>query len=264
MIESATFDTFRDRKNADANTVDRYILNNKSQSNPVATSFDNNSTIFQTIDQGSGVVSLYETVNNTLLYSQNFAYDLDTQDFGNRMAVNNNHVYIGLPKQQVPNSSILDKGLVAEFRKPLNTTSWTITRKPIMPVDTSKFKGVYLYNKKTNGLLTYLDYIDPIQGKIAGPAEQEISFKTSYDPAKYSNSTNATITALSNFKNPYDTNSTTPMTLGGAYWYDNHVGFIRIHASSFGTVQVYVCAATPCTGTPNSNVYDSGLINVNQ
>ena len=76
--------------------------------------------------------------------------------------------------------------------------------------------------------------------------------------------TNATIAALSNFKNPYNTNSTTPMTLGGAYWYDNHVGFIRIHASSFGTVQVYVCAATPCTGTPNSNIYDSGLINVNQ
>jgi len=25
-----------------------------------------------------------------------------------------------------------------------------------------------------------------------------------------------------------------------------------------------VCAATPCTGTPNSNIYDSGLINVNQ
>lgn len=76
--------------------------------------------------------------------------------------------------------------------------------------------------------------------------------------------TNATIAALSDFKNPYNTKSTTPMTLGGAYWYDNHVGFIRIHASSFGTVQVYVCAATPCTGTPNSNIYDSGLINVNQ
>jgi type IV pilus assembly protein PilA len=76
--------------------------------------------------------------------------------------------------------------------------------------------------------------------------------------------TNAAIKTLSDFKNPYDTNSTTPMTLGGAYWYDNHVGFIRIHASSHGIVQVYVCAATPCTGTPNANIYDSGPIDVNQ
>ena len=222
MVESVTFDIHRDRKNSDLTTADRYILDNKSQINPVATSFDNNSTIFQTIDQGSGVVSLYETVNNTLLYSQNFAYDLDTQDFGNRMAVNSNHVYIGLPKQQVPNSSILDKGLVAEYRKPANTTSWSITRKPIIPVDTSKFKGVYLYNKKTNGLLTYLDYIDPIQGKIAGPAEQEISFKTSYDPAKYSTSTDATITA--------DTLDYTSNEWIGKLWWDiDSAKFINYH-----------------------------------
>ena len=92
------------------------------------TSLDNASTTFKIIDSGSGVVSLYETVNNTLLYSQDFAYDLDTQDFGSRMLVSNNHVYIGLPKQQVPNSSIIDKGLVAEYRKPVNTESWSITR----------------------------------------------------------------------------------------------------------------------------------------
>ena len=107
------------------------------------------------------------------------------------MLVNNNHVYVGLPKQQVPNSSVLDKGLVAEFRKPIGTASWSITRQPVIPADTSKFKGVYLYSKKTNGLISYVDYIDPIQGKIAGPAEQELSFKTSYDPARYSNTTTA-------------------------------------------------------------------------
>ena len=56
-------------------------------------------------------------------------------------------------------------------------------------MDVSKFKNIYLYDKTNNGLVQYLDYIDPLQGKIAGNAEQEISFKTSYDPAKYSVST---------------------------------------------------------------------------
>ena len=112
--------------------------------------------------------------------------------------------------------------MVAEYRKPANTTSWSITRKPIIPVDTSKFKGVYLYNKKTNGLLTYLDYIDPIQGKIAGPAEQEISFKTSYDPAKYSTSTDATITA--------DTLDYTSNEWIGKLWWDiDSAKFINYH-----------------------------------
>ena len=83
------------------------------------------------------------------------------------MLVNNNHVYVGLPKQQVPNSSVLDKGLVAEFRKSLAQHLGSQQDNPLYP-DTSKFKGVYPYSKKTNGLISYVDYIDPIQGKIAG------------------------------------------------------------------------------------------------
>ena len=187
------------------------------------TTLDNNSTVFRITDQGSGVISIYETVNNTLLYSQDFAYDLDTQNFGNRMLVNSNHVYVGLPKQQVPNSSVLDKGLVAEFRKPAGTASWSITRRPVIPADVSKFKGVYLYRKKTNSLISYVDYIDPIQGKIAGPAEQELSFKTSYDPARYSNTTTASgITAY-----PLDYHSDD--WIGRLWWDIDSAKFINHH-----------------------------------
>ena len=218
MTSVTSFDTFRNLKENE-----QYVLDPKSGVNPIATSFDNNSTKFQTIDQGSGVVSLYETVNDSLLYSQNFTYDLDTQDFGNRMLVSKNHVYIGLPKQQVPNSSVLDKGLVAEYRKPAGTTSWSITRQPVLPADTSKFKGVYLYDKKTNGLLTYLDYIDPIQGKIAGPAEQEISFKTSYDPARYS-FTSATSNVVAH---PLD--YTSDEWVGKLWWDIDSAKFINHH-----------------------------------
>ena len=49
-----------------------------------------------------------------------------------------------------------------------------------------KIKSVFLYNKETNKLITYIDTVDPIQGKIAGPAEEELKFKTFYDPAIYS------------------------------------------------------------------------------
>ena len=117
MVRATSFDTYKNLK-----TGEQYVLDPTAGLNSAPSTFDNNSTKFQTIDSGSGVVTIYETINNTLLYSQNFTYNLDTQDFGNRMLVSKNHVYIGLPKQQVPDSSILDRGLVAEYRKPADTT----------------------------------------------------------------------------------------------------------------------------------------------
>ena len=129
---------------------------------PKQTQFDNASTEFKLIDNDSGLVSIYETINDTLLYAQDFAYNTDTQDFGNIMRVNDNHIYLGLPKQQVNLTNEIDRGLVAEYRKPKGMTNWTIARSPVDPVDTSKLKGVYLFDKTDNSLVTYLDYIDPL------------------------------------------------------------------------------------------------------
>ena len=129
------------------------------------------------------------------MYGQDFSYDKDTQDFGSIMLVSGNHVYLGLPKQVITTNNTEDKGVVVEYRKPADKTTWSQLRVPVLPADTSKFKGVYLFDKTDDSLVTYLDYIDPLQGKIAGPAEQEISFKTSYDPARYSVSTATGISA---------------------------------------------------------------------
>ena len=186
------------------------------------TVFDNNNTEYKVIDNDSGLISLYETLNDSLLYSQDFGYDKDTQDFGSTMLVKKNHVYVGLPKQPVAINNDVDKGLVAEYRKPISSQSWTIARSPVLPADTDRFKGVFLYNKNNNGLITYLDYIDPLQGKIAGPAEQEINFKTSYDPAKYNVSTTPGITA--------DTlDYTTDKWIGKVWWDIDSGRFINHH-----------------------------------
>ena len=200
------------------------------------TIFDNGNTPFKVIDNDSGLVSIYETVNDTLLYGQDFAYDKDTQDFGSIMVVKDNHVYLGLPKQQILSNNTIDKGLVAEYRKPVNATSWSVGRQPIIPIDVSKLKGINLFDKTTNSLVTYLDYIDPLQGKIAGTAEQEITFKVSYDPAKYSVST-ATGTSL-------DTLDYTAEKWVGKIWWDigsarfinHHQGDILESTANFNTL----------------------------
>ena len=187
-----------------------------------STQFDNASTEFKLIDNDSGLVSIYETINDTLLYAQDFAYNTDTQDFGNIMRVNDNHIYLGLPKQQVNLTNEIDRGLVAEYRKPQGMTNWTIARSPVDPVDTSKLKGVYLFDKTDNSLVTYLDYIDPLQGKISGIADQEIDFKVSYDPARYSVSTIDSVTA-------YPMDYTAEKWIGKIWWDIGSAKFINFH-----------------------------------
>ena len=80
----------------------------------------------------------------------------------------------------------LVSGKIYTYSKPENTSSWTIIDKEIEKPDVSKIKQAFLYNKSSSQLITYLDIIDPNQGKIAGVADEEIKFKTFYDPAVYS------------------------------------------------------------------------------
>lgn len=69
------------------------------------------------------------------------------------------------------------------------TKSWTVFRQPVTVVDINKIKSAFLYDIETNRIIERLDFVDPIKGKILGIAEQEVSFKTHYDPATYTVST---------------------------------------------------------------------------
>jgi len=149
---------------------------------------DDGSTILDTrYDVGS--VHIFEKFENTLLYAEKFAYDNSFEQFGTNLLVNNNHVYIGLPKLQLLNKQ---KGTVVDFRKSPGTNNWNsihYSDEGVDQPDLNKIKGVFLYSKSTNKLLTTLDYVDPIFGKIPGPAEAELHYKTNYDPAVYNSDT---------------------------------------------------------------------------
>jgi hypothetical protein len=77
-------------------------------------------------------------------------------------------------------------GKLYNYSKPAGAKSWNIIHQQSNIADVSKVKKAFLYNKSTNSLVTYLDVIDPQQGKIPGLAEAEIKYKAFYDPAVYS------------------------------------------------------------------------------
>ena len=73
-----------------------------------------------------------------------------------------------------------------------------------------QIQHIFLYDRVTNRKLIDLDYIDPLYGKIPGPAEAEIFYKTLYDPAVYNHSgATGTVDA---------TNSWTDTQIGRLWW----------------------------------------------
>lgn len=164
------------------------------------TTFDNDFTEFRNIIKDSGMVYVFEDFENKLLFSESFRYDLAESFFGENILTKGNHIYVGLPKQQ----DSTDIGTVLDYRKPKDIFGWNNKRTLVTPVDIEKIHGAFLYNRRKNEIVTYLDYIDPIQGKIAGPAEQELTYKTGYDPAVYNTGSNSSDS--------------------DAYWASEHVG----------------------------------------
>jgi len=151
------------------------------------TSFDNNLTKIIERADDSGRVDIYDKYNKHWIFSES----LNNQEtaiagYCTGFAVGPDQVFAGT-------MYALDQGLISgktfEYRKLPSTKSWTILHKENDRVDLSRIKRAFLYNKVTNKLLSYLDVIDSTQGRIPGIADQEIKFKTYYDPATYASGT---------------------------------------------------------------------------
>jgi len=84
-------------------------------------------------------------------------------------------------------------GSIMEATNAGNKVSWNSNRTEGNKIDISAINKVISYNKSTNTFIDYIDYLDPIKGKIPGIADEEISFKTLYDPAVYNITTNTTV-----------------------------------------------------------------------
>jgi hypothetical protein len=104
---------------------------------------------------------------------------INNATFGSSVTVTPNSIIVGAP------ASNDNAGVVYEFIKLTNTYTWKIKNKVIPKPDITKIKQAFLYNRRTNKLVKYLDIVDPIQDKHPTIAEREIKYKFAYDPAVY-------------------------------------------------------------------------------
>lgn len=160
-----------------------FVLDQESLLNENRTTFDNGFTNFKSKILGNGVVYVYDRIENSLVYGQTLDFnDPEARTFGQTIIAKQNHLYTALTDFTNTGGKI---GAVFDFRRSENKRVWETHRVPKKIPNLDKIKRVMIYDNLKNEIITNLDYIDPVQGKIAGIADQEIRYKAVLDPATY-------------------------------------------------------------------------------
>lgn len=159
-----------------------------------STTFDNGSTEF--IDNTFGSqVHTYQLLENELTNITNPGKHVFVQKF--EVIKNRTFQAFGLAldirQDKILISDFLDDNIVNNggtvwvYDNPTGAEAWKLIRSEEEKVDINSLNRISVYNKKTNNIISNLDYIDPVKGKILGQAEQDIDLKVAFDPAYYSN-----------------------------------------------------------------------------
>ena len=182
-----TFDVF---SNALPSALSQYLNDPDSTPNTSSTTFDNGSLRLIDIVVDAGRIDVFDRYNTKFIYGESLTNtSLPLSGYGKEIAVGANTLLASAIFET--DTGYTNSGNTYSYVKPAGTTSWSIFHEQVAKVDVSKIKRAYLYDKSTSALLSYLDVVDPTQGKIPGPADQEIRFKTYFDPAIYSVGTSA-------------------------------------------------------------------------
>lgn len=160
--------------------------------------FDNASTTFddttlQIVDiiVGAGSASVFTRYFDKFIYAEELLpadFSIDAQyvgsSYGASVAINGELLFVGAPQAMRDGS---DNGNIHIFSKiDSSINSWNLYRFQDNLIDLTKLKRTAIIDTTTDQIVDYLDIIDPVKGRIAGLADQEIRYKTAFDPAVYS------------------------------------------------------------------------------
>lgn len=143
------------------------------------TMFDTGTTRFFDATGYDGAVYVFDLKDTLYELTEKLQDNLTAfESFGYSVDCDKDVVVVGSPKYSTT-------GTIRFFRKNNNTDSWQIiaSQKPV--VDITKLRSIQMYDNVKDLMIQELDIVDPAKGKILNSAEQELSFKTPYDPAVY-------------------------------------------------------------------------------
>jgi hypothetical protein len=166
----------------------------------LGTIFDDTTTRWFDSIIGSGSVYVYELYDDPRNDVEDpgryaFAQQLDPgnlipgSQFGTALDIEGTLITVSAPSITVDGAPD-NSGTIYIFENPTMARGWGLIRYQQPKVDIDSINRIYVYSNQTNTILADLQFIDPAKGKILGQAEQEITFKTDYDPAIYNRGSN--------------------------------------------------------------------------
>ena len=147
------------------------------------TTFDAEGTTFSDNLGSTGQVYIFERKDAIYVLAEKLDVDLQTaESFGASLDCTNSAIVVSSPTYKVNDIPV---GKVRFFTKQLGVDSWTTITSQEPLVNIGLLKSLSVYDPVQNVKLADVDIIDHFKLKILGIAEQEIKFKTPYDPATY-------------------------------------------------------------------------------
>jgi hypothetical protein len=180
------------------------------------TDFDVNATTFFTTILQSGTVYSY----NLLPAADGSVTNPDKLVFGDQIAITDveyldqlgtsvdylsGSLWLGAPGSDVGDSSTANYGKVFVWQNANRELSWRTKYIQQPTVDVRLLNSVFLYDRITSATTEFLDFFNPLQGKILGAARQNIDYIGAVDPASY---------------------NAGPINVRGSTWGAGHVGEI--------------------------------------
>ena len=143
---------------------------------------DSQATSFVDKMNRGGNVYVYQAINDSYIQTQKLTNTMINADdeFGSDIAISGSTIFVGTPYDDANKTNA---GRVFEYK--LNGDIFVASAKEEKLVNPRRINRVFSYNKVSNKVINYYDWIDPIKGKIPGLADENIDFKTLWDPAVY-------------------------------------------------------------------------------
>ena len=197
-----TFDTYSSQKTG----ANKYILDETGLPRPAPTTFDSGTSKFYSTVKNSGAVFSFTRINDQYVFAEELFSNQISSDqvYGRSISVNKSGIIVGAPGQISQSDQVGKMYVYDAISSTIN--SWKLLRQQEPLVNINRIKAVKTINSEEESVLDYIEVIDPFKGKISGFADQELKYRSIFDPAVYSIGVTGVIT---------DTNSN---------WLDDHVG----------------------------------------
>jgi len=152
-----------------------------------ATTFDLQDTNIVDSNIGSGgafTATMYDTkfvIDDKIVTTSVSVND----DFGRGVCITDNQLYVGAPDDDSA-SGVVNDGTVSVFDcKTAGTYAWAVLETETALINSTTISSGFIFDRSKNAIIDYLNYYDPVKGRILGPADREINYKTAWDPAVY-------------------------------------------------------------------------------